>query len=133
MRSDIAYGDGMYKSTDGGSTWTHLGLSDTSKSVRSSSTGRSQHRLHRRTRPSIRPKCGARVFKTIDGGRSWSKVLYENADTGATALAMEPGDPNVVYAALWQTRRPPWNVYPPSNGPGSGLTRRPTVDAAGRN
>ena len=61
------------------------------------------------------------VFKTTDGGKSWTKVLYKGPDVGATALAMAPDDPNVIYAALWQTRRPPWNVYPPSNGPGSGL------------
>ena len=52
------------------------------------------------------------VFKTTDGGKTWSKVLYKNPDTGAISLAMEPGNPNVLYAALWQTRRPPWNVYP---------------------
>ncbi len=51
----------------------------------------------------------------------WTKVLYKNPDTGAIDLAFKPGDPNTIYAALWQTRRPPWNVYPPSNGPGSGL------------
>src|ERR1700728_3731087 len=122
MRSDIAYGDGMYKSTDGGRTWTHLGLTD-SKQI-----GAIVVDPHD---PDVAfvaalghpyaPNAERGVFKTTDGGRTWSKVLYENAETGATALAMEPGDPNVVYAALWQTRRPPWNVYPPSNGPGSGL------------
>ncbi|HEY2475763.1 MAG TPA: hypothetical protein VGI19_13320 [Candidatus Cybelea sp.] len=122
MRSDIAYGDGVYKSTDGGKNWTHLGLSDTKQ------IGAIVVDPHD---PNIvyvaalghpyAPNAERGVFKTSDGGRTWSKVLYKNADTGAISLAMEPGNPNVIYAALWQTRRPPWNVYPPSNGPGSGL------------
>lgn len=61
------------------------------------------------------------VFRSSDRGKTWQKTLYQNADTGAIDLAAATGQPNVIYAALWQTRRPPWNVYPPSNGPGSGL------------
>ena len=67
------------------------------------------------------PNAERGVFRSTDGGRHWTKTLYKDADTGAIDLAFEPGNPNVVYAALWQTRRPPWNTYPPSNGPGSGL------------
>lgn len=122
MRSDIAYGDGMYGSTDGGRSWSHLGLSDTKQigaivvDPRDAKVAYVAALGH-----PYGPNAERGVFKTTDGGQTWSKVLYENADTGATALAMEPDDPNVIYAALWQTRRPPWNVYPPSNGPGSGL------------
>ncbi len=61
-------------------------------------------------------------------------MLYKDANTGAIALAMDPANPTSIYAALWQTRRPPWNVYPPSNGPGSGLYKSTdggaTLDAA---
>ena len=60
------------------------------------------------------------VFRSKDGGTTWQKVLYKDADTGAIDLAFG-ADATTVYASLWQTRRPPWNVYPPSNGPGSGL------------
>src|SRR5262249_9021626 len=63
------------------------------------------------------------VFRSENGGRAWRRVLHTDDDTGAVDLAFKPGDPNVVWAALWQTRRPPWYVYPPSSGPGGGLYR----------
>ncbi len=122
MRSDIAYGDGVYRSNDGGATWTHLGLTDTKQigaivvDPRDANVAYVAALGHQ-----YGPNAERGVFKTTDGGKTWSKILYKNADTGAISLAMEPGNPNVLYAALWQTRRPPWNVYPPSNGPGSGL------------
>ena len=75
------------------------------------------------------PNAERGVFRSTDGGAHWSKVLYKDADTGAIDLAFEPGDPDTIYAALWQTRRPPWNVYPPSNGPGSGLYKSMTAAA----
>src|SRR5439155_1590529 len=61
------------------------------------------------------------VCRSTDGGRTWTKVLYKNPDTGAIDLAADPGDPQVVYAALWQARRTPWEQYQPDEGPGSGL------------
>jgi len=67
------------------------------------------------------PNAERGVFRSTDGGRSWTKTLFRNADTGAIDLVFRPGNPDVVYAALWQTRRPPWNVYAPSDGPGGGL------------
>ncbi len=122
MRSDIAYGDGMYKSVDAGASWTHIGLNDT-KQIGAIVVD--PHNADVVYAAALGHPYAANddrgVFKTTDGGKTWSKVLFKNADTGATALAMAPDDSNVVYAALWQTRRPPWNVYPPSNGPGSGL------------
>jgi photosystem II stability/assembly factor-like uncharacterized protein len=122
MRSDIAYGDGVYKSIDGGKSWAHIGLIDTKQigailvDPRNANVAYVAALGH-----PYGPNPERGVFKTSDGGRTWSKILYKNADTGAISLAMEPGNPDVIYAALWQTRRPPWNVYPPSNGPGSGL------------
>src|SRR5579863_5180973 len=122
MRSDIAYGDGVYKSTDGGRNWVHAGLSDTRQigaivvDPRNAAVAYAAALGH-----AYGPNVERGVFKTSDGGKTWSKVLYKDENTGAISLAMQPGDPDVIYAALWQTRRPPWNVYPPSNGPGSGL------------
>ncbi len=122
MRSDIAQGDGMYKSSDAGKTWTKIGLADTQQIGRILVDPRDPSRLlvaalgH-----PYGPNPERGVFRSTDGGATWQKVLFNDENTGAIDLAFEPGDSRVVYAALWQTRRPPWSVYLPSNGPGSGL------------
>jgi len=124
MRSDIAQGNGMYKSSDGGKTWSHIGLTD------SQQIGRV---LVHPSNPDVvyvaslghpyGPSAERGVFRSKDGGTTWERILSRNNDndTGAIDLAFEPGNPSVLYAALWQTRRTPWSVYPPSNGPGTGL------------
>src|SRR5205814_5324844 len=61
------------------------------------------------------------VFRSTDGGKVWQRVLFKDENTGAIDLALDPHNAQIVYAALWQTRRPPWSIYPPSSGPGSGL------------
>jgi photosystem II stability/assembly factor-like uncharacterized protein len=122
MRSDIAYGNGMYVSNDAGKTWTHGGLED-SRQIGAVVVDPTNAKIAYAAALGHQygPNEQRGVFKTVDGGATWSKVLYKDANTGAVSLAMDPQNPNVLYAALWQTRRPPWNVYPPSNGPGSGL------------
>ena len=67
------------------------------------------------------PNAERGVYRSTDGGTTWKAVLHKNDDTGAIDLAFDPQDSHTIYASLWQTRRPPWNVYPASNGPGSGL------------
>src|SRR5436189_194129 len=121
MRSDIAQGNGMYRSTDGGKTWSHIGLADSQQIARI--------RVHP-SDPNLVYVCALGhpygsntergVFRWRDGGATWTRIL-SRFDAGAIDLAFEPGNPNVVYAALWETRRPPWSVYPPSNGPDGGL------------
>ena len=122
MRSDIAQGIGMFRSSDRGAHWQAIGLADTQQIGRILVDPRDPDTLlvaalgH-----PYGPNAARGVFRSSDGGRSWSKTLFRDADTGAIDLVFEPGNPDTVYAALWQTRRPPWAVYPPSNGPGSGL------------
>jgi photosystem II stability/assembly factor-like uncharacterized protein len=124
MRSDIAQGEGIYKSTDGGKAFSHVGLSDSQQIGRILVDPRDPNRvLVAALGHPYGPNAERGVFLSTDGGGSWRRVLYRDESTGAVDLAFKPGDRRVVYAALWQTRRPPWNVYPPSHGPGSGLYR----------
>ncbi len=122
MRSDIAQGDGMYKSTDGGETWSHIGLDDSQQIARVIVHPRNPDLVYvAALGHPYGPNPERGVFRSKDGGKSWTKVLGPDENTGAVDIAFEPGNPDVLYAALWQTRRTPWSVYPPSNGPGSGL------------
>ena len=124
MRSDIAQGNGMYKSADGGKTWSHIGLTDSQQIARV---------IVHPSNPDVvfvavlghpyAPNAERGVFRSKDGGATWQRVLSRNndSDTGAVDITFEPGNPNVLYAALWQTRRTPWSVYAPTNGPGGGF------------
>jgi photosystem II stability/assembly factor-like uncharacterized protein len=128
MRSDIQHGDGVYKSIDAGKTWTHIGLDDTRQIGRIIVDPRNAGTVYvAGLGHQYGPNAERGVFKSSDGGKTWNKVLYKDENTGAIDLAIDPSNPNVLFASLWQTRRPPWNVYPPSNGPGSALYK--TIDA----
>ncbi|MBU6422130.1 MAG: hypothetical protein KGQ62_08615, partial [Gammaproteobacteria bacterium] len=121
MRSDIGYGDGMYKSTDGGQTWTHIGLTDSMQIGKVLVDPKNANVVYvAALGHAYGPNAERGVFKSTDGGQTWQKVLFKNDNIGAIDLAFGADD-QTIYASLWQTRRPPWNVYPPSNGPGSGL------------
>ena len=122
MRSSIIAGNGVYKSTDAGKTWHHIGLTDTQQIGRIVIDPHDPNVAYVAALGHAYAANEERgVFRTTDGGKTWQKILYKNADTGAIDLAMDPRDSKVIYASLWQTRRPPWNVYPPASGPGSGL------------
>ncbi|MBI3449956.1 MAG: hypothetical protein HY049_13700 [Acidobacteria bacterium] len=122
MRSDISQGEGIFKSVDGGKTWAFAGLRD------SQQIGRII--VHPRNPDVVivaalghpyGPNEERGLYRSRDGGGNWTKVLGGDENVGAIDAAFEPGDPNVVYAALWRTRRTPWNIYPPAGGSGSGL------------
>jgi photosystem II stability/assembly factor-like uncharacterized protein len=122
IRSDITYGAGVYKSTDGGAHWRSVGLSDTRHIGKILVDPRNPDVvLVAALGHAYGPNTERGVFRTTDGGRTWTKVLYKNPDIGAIDLAADPGNPQIVYAALYQARRTPWEQYPPDEGPGSGL------------
>jgi photosystem II stability/assembly factor-like uncharacterized protein len=124
MRSSISYGNGIYKSTDAGKTWTHIGLTDSRQIARILVDPHDANKIFvGALGHPYGPNQERGVFYSADGGKHWKKILFHDENTGAIDLAFEPGNPKTIYAALWQTRRPPWSIYPPSNGPGSGLYR----------
>ncbi len=124
MRSSISYGNGMYKSVDGGKTWARIGLEDSRQIGRILVDPRDANKVYvAALGHAYGPNQDRGVFRSKDGGKSWQKILFHDENTGAIDLAFEPGNPKTIYASLWQTRRPPWSIYPPSNGPGSGLYR----------
>jgi photosystem II stability/assembly factor-like uncharacterized protein len=122
MRSQISYGNGIYKSIDAGKTWAHIGLDNTRQIGRILIDPRDPNVVFVAALGHVYgPNPDRGVFKSRDGGRTWQKVLFKSNDIGAIDLTFDPTDSQTVYASLWNTRRPPWSVYPPSYGPGSGL------------
>src|SRR3954463_1603065 len=122
MRSQISYGNGMYKSTDAGKTWRHLGLDNTRQIGRVLVDPRNPDIVFVAALGHVygaNPDRG--VYRTRDGGATWEKVLFKSNDVGAIDLNFDPTTSQTIYASLWNTRRPPWSIYPPSYGPGSGL------------
>ena len=121
-RGDITYGDGVYKSVDGGQTWSSIGLKDTRQiGALIVDPHNADIVLVAAFGHAFGPNTERGVFRTTDGGRSWTKVLYKDEQTGAIDVSFDPHDSKIVYAALWQARRQPWNFS--SGGPGSGLYR----------
>ncbi len=124
MRSSISTGNGMYKSADAGKTWEHIGLEDSRQIARIVVDPSDPEKVFvAALGHAYGPNKERGVFRSNDGGKTWEQVLFKDENTGAIDLAMEPGNPKVMYAALLQTRRPPWSIYPPSKGPGTGLYR----------
>ena len=122
IRSQHSYGIGLFKSTDAGKTWIHIGLEGTRQIGRIVIDPQDPNRVYVAALGHVyqaNPERG--VFRTTDGGAHWTKVLFRSNDIGAVDLALDPSNPKVIYASLWATRRPPWSVYAPANLPGGGL------------
>lgn len=121
-RSEMSYGDGMYKSTNAGKTWTHIGLDKTMQIGAIIVDPHNPNRLFVAALGNIYAASPERgIYRSTDGGQTWQKVLFKNENVGGIGLAFDPGNSQIVYASLWATRRPPWSVYPSSIGPGSGI------------
>jgi photosystem II stability/assembly factor-like uncharacterized protein len=123
QRWDIVSGDGVYRSTDGGATFTHAGLRETRHIGRVWVDPRSPDTaLVAALGHVFGPNPERGVFRTEDGGKSWKKVLFKDADTGAVDLAADTAHPDTIYASLWQVRRHPWlDYFQPPVGPASGV------------
>src|SRR5262249_31537538 len=122
LRDSTGYGNGMYKSTDAGKTWTHIGLETTQHIARVAVDPKNANIVFVAAIGHLydaHPDRG--VFKTIDGGKTWKKVLFTNDSVGASEVVIDPANSLIVYAAMWNTRRPTWYTYQPTNGPGGGI------------
>jgi photosystem II stability/assembly factor-like uncharacterized protein len=123
-RPDLSTGNGIYKSTDGGRTWQHLGLRDGQQIGAILIDPQNPNRVFVAVlgHP-YGPNAERGVFRSLDGGAKWEKILYKNENTGAIDLAFDPQNPNIVHADMWASRRPPWTTGGSYDGPGSGLYR----------
>jgi photosystem II stability/assembly factor-like uncharacterized protein len=121
QRPDLSTGDGIYKSTDAGKTWTHLGLSDGQQIPQIAVDPKNPDRLFVAVlgHP-YGPNEGRGLFRSTDGGKSFQKVLYKDENTGAVDVVLDPNNARTVYAVLWEARQAPWENGEFS-GPGSGV------------
>ncbi len=117
-----AYGDGIYKTTDGGKTWTNNGLQDAWSISRILVDPKNpDHVIAGAFGDPFKDSSARGVYVTDDGGKTWSKTLYVGPQTGAAELEMDPNDPSIIYASMWQFRREPWTFH--SGGPDDGIWR----------
>lgn len=122
MRDSISFGNGIYKSSDAGRTWKYAGLDKSRQISRILIDPRNPDVVLVAVLGHVygpHPERG--VYRSRDGGSTWQKVLFKNDDVGAIDLAFDPTNPRIVYASLWNVRRPPWFIYAPANGPGGGI------------
>jgi len=120
LRNDISSGDGVYKSTDAGKTWTNIGLHDTQHIADILIDPRDPNIVFvAAVGHAFGPNEERGIFRSKDGGKSWEKVLYVDGKTGATDLVQDPRNPQVLFAAMYEVRRTAYSMI--SGGPGSGL------------
>ncbi len=120
IRGDFDSGDGIYKTTNAGKTWSYAGLRETRSTMRIVIDPRDPNVVYVATMGHVfKPNPQRGIFKTTDGGKTWRRVLFVNDDTGGVDVAMDTRHPDTIYAAMWQAQRTPWKLT--SGGPGSGL------------
>jgi photosystem II stability/assembly factor-like uncharacterized protein len=120
-RPDLSVGDGIYKSTDAGNTWTHLGLRDGQQIPQVAVDPKNSDRVFVAVAGHpYGPNEERGVYRSLDGGKTFEKVLYRNENVGASDVQIDPSNPQIVYAALWESREGPWEngVF---NGDGGGI------------
>lgn len=122
QRPDLSVGDGVYKSTDGGKTWTNTGLRDGQQISAILVDPRDANRVYVAVlgHP-YGPNTERGVYRSLNGGETWERILYKDENSGAMDLAFDPRDPRTIYAVLWAGRQAPWEIGGSFNGPGSGL------------
>jgi photosystem II stability/assembly factor-like uncharacterized protein len=122
QRPDLAVGDGIYKSTDGGATWMHLGLRDGQQIGSMAIDPANPDRLFVAVlgHP-YGPNAERGIYRTRDGGTTFQRVLYENEDVGGFDVVLDPRNSSVVYATLWAARQTPWEIGASFEIPGSGI------------
>lgn len=119
-RNSTSVGDGIYKTTDGGDTWKKMGLGQSERIARIIIHPDSPDTVFVAVPGHLWDANEERgIFRTTDGGKSWEKVLYINENTGCSDIAIDPENPDILYAGMWEFRRTPWSFY--SGGEGSGL------------
>ena len=119
-RPDLSVGNGIYKSTDAGKTWKHLGLDDGEQIPALAVDPRDPNRLFAAVlgHP-YGPSEERGIFRSTDGGETWKKVIYKDENTGGSGVEIDPSNPDVVYASLWEAREGPWedgNIFNGTNG-----------------
>ncbi|HEX3024131.1 MAG TPA: hypothetical protein VHP12_02875 [Chitinophagaceae bacterium] len=121
QRPDLSVGNGMYKSTDAGKTWTHLGLDDGQQigGIAIDPTDENKVFVAVLGHP-YGPNTTRGIYRTTNGGKTWDKVLYKDENTGAVQVSIDPKNPNIIYADMWAGRQGPWENGA-WDGPESGL------------
>ncbi len=124
IREDLSSGKGVYKSTDGGATWNHIGLDDTRQISRIVIDPQNPSIVYvAALGHAYAPNEQRGVYKSVDGGVHWTRVLDLGSEIGISDLAMCSATPQLLFAGAWPTHRPPWSAYAPIDGPGGGLYR----------
>ena len=120
IRGNVSHGDGVYKSTDAGKTWKHIGLEDTRQISRIRVHPKNPDIVYVAAQGHVwGPNADRGIFRSKDGGKTWQKVLFRSDKAGACDLVIDSTNPNVLYAGFWEVYRKPWTLE--SGGPGSGI------------